>query len=90
MKIRFFRLGELNGSSLVKIPLRSNALINIKNNKKYCLIWPVLASIHPCENDHTNRISNIKDCFNELDINGFDFTDGFKCSDVHKFKKLNS
>ena len=36
MKIRFYKTGELNGSSYVKIPLRSNALINFKNDK-YCL-----------------------------------------------------
>ena len=25
-----------------------------------------------------------------MNINGFDFTDGFKCSDVHKFNELNN
>ena len=37
-KIRFFKAGELNGPSYVEIPLRSNALINIKNNDEYCFI----------------------------------------------------
>ena len=27
---------------------------------------------------------------NELNINGFDFTNGFKCSDVHKFNEINN
>ena len=57
-KIRFYKTGELSGSSFVKIPLRSDALINIKNNDKYCFIWSVLASHHPCETDHPNRVSN--------------------------------
>ena len=39
MKISFYKTGELNGSSYVKTPLRSNALINNKNNDKYCFIW---------------------------------------------------
>ena len=30
MKTRFFKTGELNGTSYIKIPLRSNALINNK------------------------------------------------------------
>ena len=34
MKIRFYKTSELNGSSYVKIPLGSNALINIKNSDK--------------------------------------------------------
>ena len=35
LRIRIHKTGELNGSSYAKIPLRSNALINIKNNNKY-------------------------------------------------------
>ena len=38
MKKRFYKTSELNGSSYVKIPLRLNALINIKNNDNYCFI----------------------------------------------------
>ena len=35
LRIRFHKTGELNGSSYVIIPLRSNVLINFKNNDKY-------------------------------------------------------
>ena len=90
MKIRFYKTEELNGSSYVKIPLRSNALINIKNNDKYCFIWSVLASLHPCENDHPNRVSNYVQYFNELNFESFDFTNGFKCSDVQRFNELRN
>ena len=70
--------------------MRSNALLNIKNDGKYCSIRSILAYLHPCEKDHPNRISNYKQYFKELNINGFDFTTGFKCSDVHIFGKLNN
>ena len=80
MKIRFYKTEELNGSSYTKIPLRSNALINVKNNDKYCFGWSLLASLQPCENDHPNRVSNYKQYFNELNFQSFDFTNGFKCS----------
>ena len=78
MKTRFYKTEELNRSSYVEIPLRSNALINIKNNDKYCFIWSILASLHPCENDHPNRFSNYIQYFNELNFQSFDFTYGFK------------
>ena len=39
MKISFYKTGELNGSSYVKIPLRSSALMNIKNNDKHCFMF---------------------------------------------------
>ena len=73
----------------MEIPLRSNALLKIKIDDEYCFIWSVLASLHLCENDHSNGASNYKQYFAELNIEDFDFSKGFKCSDVHKFEKLN-
>ena len=84
MKIGFYKTEELNGSSYVKIPLRSNALLNIHNNDKFCFIWSILASLHPCKNDHPNRVSIYIQYFNELNFQSF----GFNCSDVHKFNDL--
>ena len=62
MKIGFYKTGELDGSSYVEIPLRSNTLLNLKNNDNYCFIWSVLASLHPCDNDHPHIV---KQKFNE-------------------------
>ena len=90
MKISFFKTTELNGTSYVKIPLRSNAILNIQNNDKYCFIWSILASLYPCENTHPSRVNNYLQYFNELNFQSFDFTNGFKCSDVHKFNEINN
>ena len=86
----FFKTGEMNGSNYVKIPLRSNAILNIENNDKYCFIWSLLACLHPSNNNHPNRVSSYNQNFDELNINGFDFSKGFKCSDVHRFDDLNN
>ena len=83
MKIRFDKTGEINGPSYVKIPLRSNAILNKQNNDKYCFFWSILAPLHPCENSHPSRVRNYIQYFNELNIDGFDFSNGFKCSDMH-------
>ena len=56
MKISFNKTVELNGTSYVKIPLRSNAILKVQKNDKYCFIWSILASLHPCENDHPSRV----------------------------------
>ena len=90
MKISFYKTTELDGTSYVKIPLRSNAILNIRNNDKYCFIWSILASLHPCENTHPSRVNNYIQYFNELNFQSFDFTNGFKCSDIHKFNELNN
>ena len=90
MKISFFKTGESNGSSYVKIPLRSNTILNIQNIDKYCFIWSILASLHPCENTHPSRVNNYLQHFIELNFQSFDFTNGFKCSVVRKFKELNN
>ena len=39
MTIYFYKNGELNGSNSIKIPLRSNTILNIENNDKYCFLW---------------------------------------------------
>ena len=80
----------MNGTSYVKTPLRSNAILNVQNNDKYCFIWSILASLHPCENTHPSRVNNYSQYFNDLNFQKFDFTNGFKCSDVHKFNELNN
>ena len=90
MKISFYKTTELDGTSYVKIPLKSNAILNIQNNDKYCFIWSILASLHPCENNHPNRVNNYVQYFNEINFQTFDFTNGFKCSDVHRFNELNN
>ena len=89
-KISFYKTTELNGTSYVKIPLRTSAILNIQNNDKYCFIWSNLASLHPCENDHPNRVNNYVQYFNELNFQNFDFSNGFKCNDVHRFNELNN
>ena len=90
MTLYFFKTDELKGSNFVEIPVRSNAILNIENKCKYCFLWSILASLHPCNNNHPNRVSNYQQFFNDLNINGFDFTNGFKSSDVHRFNELNN
>ena len=90
MKISFDKTGEINGSSYVKIPLRSSAILIIQNIDNYCFFWSISASLHACENDHPSRVKNYTQYFNELNIGGFDFTNGFKCSDVHRFNEINN
>ena len=58
MKISFYKTVELNGTSYVKLPLRSNAILNVQNNDKYCFVWSILASLHPCENTHPSGVNN--------------------------------
>ena len=70
--------------------MRSSAILNIEKNDECCILWSILVSLHPCKDNHPNRVSNYKQDFNELNIQDFDFTKGFKCSDVHKFEKLNN
>ena len=89
MTIFFYKTTELSGSSYVKIPIRTTAILNIQNDDKYCFIWSILAHLHPVDN-HSTRVTNYEKYFNELKIDGFDFSNGFKSSDVHKFEKLNN
>ena len=88
--ICFHKKGELNGLFYVKVHLRRSAVLNIEIKDKYRFLWSILAKLHQCENSHPNRISNYRHFFNELNIQDFNFSNGFKCSDAHKFEKLNN
>ena len=44
MGISFYKCGGLNGTKYGKIPLRSSASVNIRNDSKYCFIWSILAN----------------------------------------------
>ena len=90
MTIYFYKTGDINGSNYVKIPLRLNVILKIEYYDKYCFIWSILARLHHCINNHPYRVSNYKQYFDELNINGSDFTNVFKCSDVHRFNELNN
>ena len=56
MTIYFYKINDMDGSTYVKIRLRSNAILNIENNDKYCFLWSILAYLHPCNNNHPNRV----------------------------------
>ena len=90
MTILFYQTGIKNGLSYVKFQLRSSALLNIENDDNYCFSWSILASLHPCNINHPIRVSNHRQYFNELNLQGFDFTNGFKWSDVNRFIELNN
>ena len=66
----------------------SNAILNLENNDKYCFLWSISASLHPRDNSNPSRVKIHRQHFIELDIDGFDFKNGFRCSDVHKFEKI--
>ena len=57
LTVWFYKTGELDGRSYVKNPLRSSAIFNIENDNKYCFIWSILASLHPCNDNPPNRVS---------------------------------
>ena len=87
----FYKTGELNGSKFVESLLRSNANLNIENNDKNCFIWSILASLHPCNiTIILAEFQIINNILFELYIQGFDFSYGCKCNDVHRFNGLNN
>ena len=69
--------------------MSTSAILKIGKDDKDCFLWSILAHIHPCQINHPERISNFLQDFNELDIDGFDFSQRFNCSDVHRFDKFH-
>ena len=78
----------MNGSNDVKIPLRSSANLEFEKEDKFFFILSILAYLHLCEKRHSNRVSNYRQKLDEVNIDGFDFSNGFMCSDVRKIEEL--
>ena len=74
---------------ILKYHLEVQTILNIENDDKYCFLWSILAYLHPCNNNHPNRVSNYRQYFNQLNIEGIDFSNGFRCNDVHRFNEKN-
>ena len=72
-----------------KFPIRTNAILNIQNNDTYCLLWSILAVIHPVDKD-PQRVSKYIPYLNELNITDIDFTNGMKITDIDKIENLNN
>ena len=75
----------MGGRSYVKVLLRSNAILYIENKDKYCFFWSIIFYLHPCNINRPNRVSNYKQYFKELNIQGFDL---LMVSDVVMFRNL--
>ena len=90
MRISFHKTDELNGSGFFKFPLRWSAIVSFEKNDKYWSIWSILAHLHPCEEIHPTRVKKYRQNFYHLNNQGFDFSNGFKCSDLQKFEILNN
>ena len=93
MAIFSYKTGDLNGSKYVKFLLRSSAILNNQNNNKFCYMWSIVALLHPITDSKNRRptgASNYRQYFNELNFNGSDFVNGYKCSNLHRFGKINN
>ena len=82
VKLKFYKTVEVNGSIYVKIPFRSNAILNFENIDEYCFSRSILAFLYPRDNTHPTKVNNYLQNLYELNIDGFDFTNEFKCSDM--------
>ena len=56
--------------------------------RRFLMVLSFLAKLHHFNKSHPNRVSSYRQYFDELNIQGFDFSNGFKCDDVYKSEKL--
>ena len=86
----FYETTELNGSSYVKVPLRSPCILKTEIDDNYCYLPSLIASLYPCESSHPNRAAISGQNLNGINVDGFDLTIGFKYTDDHNFEKLGN
>ena len=92
MTIFFYKFGELIRSSFVKTPLRFSAILIFQIIGYICFLWSILAYFHPIadrKNGHATRVLKYRRYLNDLNFNGFVFSNGLNCSVTHKFERFN-
>ena len=87
MTIDFYKTTELNVSSCKKITLRSSTILNIGNNDHYCFPLSTLAQLHCCEECQSEGISNYSQSVDAINLDGLDFSTGFKRSVALRLEK---
>ena len=88
-EVEFYKQNGIRGNSYVKLPMRSNAFLNIQNEEKFCFIWSILAKSYPI-NKHAYRVEYYKNHFNKYNISDIDFTKSMHISDIPKFERLKN
>ena len=69
--------------------MRSLAILYSEHDDEKCFLWSILLKLYPSKESHPYRVSNHRQSFNELNIQKFDISNGFECSDFQKFEKFN-
>ena len=80
----------LMGSSYIKLPeflVKKKALLNIQNEDNKCIVWCILAHLHP-QTQHAYRVKLYMQYENELNVRGVTFPTELK--DIPKIEKNNS
>ena len=72
----------------ILLNLRSSAILKIENIDNLCILWSVLARLHPPENKYLNRVPKYRKYFNEPTNENFDHSKRFRCSDIHGFVRV--
>jgi len=78
------------GSSYIELPkfiTDKKAIISVKNNDEYCIIWAVLAALYPVAKDAC-RVTKYITHFNKINRGDLQFP--LRIKDIHKFDKLNN
>jgi hypothetical protein len=90
IQIDYWKTYSFAPKSYLKLPFKSNSLVNIKNDKKYtddCFALCIAAHKHPAK-DHPNRISNYVPYLDELNFG--DIKKPIEVRDIPKFEKINN
>ena len=77
------------GGTYKELPFKSNVILNIQNeNDDYCIIWSLLAYLHPVgTTEHAYRTNKYRQYFNEIKIESITFP--ISLQGIKKLAKLN-
>ena len=80
LTIFFYKTTDLKRSSYFRVPSRSSAIMKIENDDELNFLWSLSARLQPIalsKNNYKAKVSSYSQFFDELNIHGFVFTNGY-------------
>ena len=85
-----YNYSPLAAGSYIKTPdsiENKKAVINVRNSDNKCIIWSILACLHP-QDKHANRVSKYEKYEKDIKVEGIKFPITLK--DIDKLEKMNN
>ena len=73
--LTYYKDEDIEASSYIKLPFKTNAVINVQNEDDKCFLWTIISCLHPTEDiTHSYRLTHYKPYEKDYKIDNYPVT----------------